>query len=129
MAKVEKHGDFIPAKRLAKVSPEEAVRMLRELHDMTQNDLSKETGIPQPVLSAIENDSATLGLERAKKLARALKVHPAVLLFADWSEDDSSVRPAVAAGRRSKRKQPKWPIGPVVSRVVADGYAGAAFEI
>jgi transcriptional regulator with XRE-family HTH domain len=93
MEKVEKRGDFIPAKRLAKLSPGEAVRMLRELHDMTQSDLAQATGIPQPVLSAIENGNATLGLERAKKLARALKVHPAVLLFADWSEEDLSASP------------------------------------
>jgi transcriptional regulator with XRE-family HTH domain len=49
-----------------------------------QNQLSKLTGIPQATISAIENDRVRLGVERAKILARALKVHPGVLVFPDW---------------------------------------------
>jgi hypothetical protein len=30
---------------------------------------------------------ATLGVERARRLARALKVHPAALLFPDWTDE------------------------------------------
>jgi len=32
----------------------------------------------------IENDRVSLGVERAKMLARALKCHPAVLVFPGW---------------------------------------------
>jgi hypothetical protein len=39
------------------------------------------TGIPQSTTSAIENDRGKLGVERAKTLARALRCHPAVLVF------------------------------------------------
>ncbi|MDP6580044.1 MAG: helix-turn-helix transcriptional regulator [Vicinamibacterales bacterium] len=42
------------------------------------------TGIPQSTISAIENDRAKLGVERAKALARALRCHPAVLVFPGW---------------------------------------------
>jgi hypothetical protein len=42
------------------------------------------TGIPQSTLSAIEHDKINLGVERAKVLARALKCHPAVLVFPGW---------------------------------------------
>jgi hypothetical protein len=35
-------------------------------------------------VSAIENDRIRLGVERAKVLARALKCHPAVLVFPGW---------------------------------------------
>ena len=35
-------------------------------------------------ISAIENNRINLGVERAKVLARALNVHPAVLLFPGW---------------------------------------------
>jgi hypothetical protein len=35
-------------------------------------------------LSAIENDRVLLEVERAKILARALKVHPEVLVFPGW---------------------------------------------
>jgi hypothetical protein len=40
--------------------------------------------IPQSTISAIENDRIKLGVERAKVLARALKCHPAVLVFPGW---------------------------------------------
>jgi len=51
---------------------------------MNQNDLAKATSIPQSTISAIENDRINLGVERAKQLARALKCHPAVLVFPGW---------------------------------------------
>ena len=46
--------------------------------------LSELTGIPQATISAIENGRVNLGVERAKVLARALKCHPAVLVFPGW---------------------------------------------
>jgi transcriptional regulator with XRE-family HTH domain len=72
------------AKKLVDVSVGESVRILRELQDMSQNELSELTGIPQSTISAIENDRVNLGVERAKVLARALKCHPAVLVFPGW---------------------------------------------
>jgi transcriptional regulator with XRE-family HTH domain len=60
------------------------VRVLRELQEFSQSQLSKLTGIPQSTLSAIENGRVNLGVERAKVLARALKCHPAVLVFPGW---------------------------------------------
>ena len=72
------------AKKNVEVSPGESVRILRELQELSQNDLSELTGIPQSTISAIENDRVRLGVERAKTLARALKCHPAVLVFPGW---------------------------------------------
>jgi transcriptional regulator with XRE-family HTH domain len=46
--------------------------------------LAQLTGIPQSTLSAIEHDKTNLGVERAKILAKALKCHPAVLVFPSW---------------------------------------------
>jgi len=57
------------------------VRVLRELRELSQNELCHLTGIPQSTLSAIENGRINLGIERAKVLARALRCHPAVLVF------------------------------------------------
>ena len=76
--------EFRPAKRRVEVSVGESVRILRELQDLTQNQLCELTGIAQATLSAIENDRVNLGVERAKVLARALKCHPAVLVFPSW---------------------------------------------
>lgn len=76
--------DFNPATRHIDVTTGESVRILRELQELSQNGLGELTGIPQPTISAIENDRVRLGVERAKVLARALKCHPAVLVFPGW---------------------------------------------
>jgi transcriptional regulator with XRE-family HTH domain len=77
-------SDFRLAKKRIDVSVGESVRIIRELQDMSQNDLEKLSGIPQSTISAIENDRINLGVERAKTLARVLKCHPAVLVFPGW---------------------------------------------
>ena len=76
--------EFRPAKKRVEVSVGESVRILRELQELSQSQLSELTGIPQATISAIENGRVNLGVERAKTLARALKRHPAVLVFAGW---------------------------------------------
>jgi transcriptional regulator with XRE-family HTH domain len=75
---------FRPARKRIDVSVGESVRIIRELQGHSQNQLARLTGIPQATLSAIENDRVRLGVERAKVLARALKCHPAVLVFPGW---------------------------------------------
>ena len=77
--------DYKEAKKLIDVSIGESVKIIREL---SQNELSSLTGIPQSTLSAIEHDKVKLGVERAKVLARALKCHPAVLVFPGWDVDN-----------------------------------------
>ena len=82
--------DYRKAKKLVDVSVGESVRILRELQEVSQNELSELTGIPQSTISAIENDRVNLGVERAKILARALKCHPAVLVFPGWDVHQES---------------------------------------
>ena len=69
------------------VSVGESVRIIRKLQALSQNQLAALSGIPQSTISAIENDRVTLGVERAKTLARALMCHPAVLVFPGWDVD------------------------------------------
>ena len=83
-------SDYQKAKTRVEVSPGDSVRLLRELQEMSQNDLAAATGIPQSTISAIENDRVRLGVERAKVLARALRCHPAVLVFPGWEVDGDS---------------------------------------
>lgn len=78
--------EFRPAKRRAEVSVGASVRIVRELQGMSQNELARRSGIPQATLSAIENDRVRLGVERAKVLARALRCHPAILVFPGWEQ-------------------------------------------
>ncbi len=79
-------SQFRPAKKRVTVSVGESVRIIRELQGLSQSQLAARTGIPQATLSAIENDRVRLGVERAKVLARALKCHPAVLVFPGWED-------------------------------------------
>lgn len=76
--------DFKKAEKRIDVSVGESVRIIRELQGLSQNDLAELTGIPQSTISGIENDRISLGVERAKVLATALKCHPAVLVFPGW---------------------------------------------
>ena len=76
--------EFRPAKKRIEVSVGESVRILRELQELSQSQLSKFTGIPQATISAIENGRVNLGVERAKVLARALRCPPALLVFPGW---------------------------------------------
>jgi transcriptional regulator with XRE-family HTH domain len=79
-----KMKNFTKAKKTVDVSVGESVRIIRELQEMSQNELAEATGIPQSTISAIENDRVKLGVERAKVIAIALKCHPAVLVFPGW---------------------------------------------
>ena len=76
--------DFRKARRRVEVSVGESVRIIRELQELSQNRLAELTGIPQSTISGIENNRVNLGVERAKVIARALRCHPAVLVFPGW---------------------------------------------
>ena len=77
-------SEFIKSKKRMVLSPGESVKVARELLGWSQQDLAKKCGIPQSTISGIESDRILLGVERAKKLARAMRIHPAVLVFSDW---------------------------------------------
>ena len=79
-------SEFRPAKKRIDVSPGDSVRIIRELQGFSQNRLAEISGISQATLSAIENGRVRLGVERAKVLARALRCHPAALVFPGWEQ-------------------------------------------
>jgi len=80
-------NEYQIAKKSIDVSVGESVRIIRELQELSQNQLAELTGIPQSTISAIEHDKINLGIERAKVLAKALKCHPAVLVFPGWGTE------------------------------------------
>lgn len=80
-------NEYQIAKKLCNVSVGESVKIIRELQELSQNELAELTGIPQSTISAIEHNKINLGIERAKILAKALKCHPAVLVFPGWDVD------------------------------------------
>jgi transcriptional regulator with XRE-family HTH domain len=80
--------DFEKAKVHIHLTPGDALKMMRELQGLSQNKLAELTGINQSNISAIENNSRHMGRERAILFAKALQVHPAVLLFPDFDQAD-----------------------------------------
>ncbi|MFV0542970.1 MAG: helix-turn-helix domain-containing protein [Marinicella pacifica] len=82
--------NYVEAKQSIEVSVGESVRIIRELQELSQNKLADLTGIAQSTISAIENNRVNLGVERAKVLAKALKCHPAVLVFPGWDMSEAA---------------------------------------
>lgn len=62
---------------LDRIGPNHTVTVRLNLLRRTQRN-------PRATISAIENGRVNLGVERAKVFARALKCHPAVLVFPGW---------------------------------------------
>ncbi|MBI1733288.1 MAG: helix-turn-helix transcriptional regulator [Gammaproteobacteria bacterium] len=114
-------SEYRPAKKRVEVSVGESVRIIRELQEMSQNDLAAATGIPQSTISAIENGRVNLGVERAKQLARVLKCHPAVLVFPGWElHRDSAAwfftKAPPVCGRRPSRRPREAPFSRAAGR-------------
>lgn len=89
MTKINKN-DFVKSTVHVAVTPGEAIKMIRELQGLSQNELSVLTGISQSNLSALENDTRQLGRITAITLAKVLHVHPSVLLFPDYQVDTAA---------------------------------------
>ena len=83
-------SEYRKAKNRVQLTVGESVRIVRELQELSQNQLAELTGIPQSTISAIESNRTKLGVERAKKLARALQVHPSVLVFPGWDLEENA---------------------------------------
>lgn len=80
-------ANYVRSPQRVEVSVGESIRIIRELQELSQNELAALTSIPQSTISAMENDRVNVGVERAKTLARALHCHPAVLVFPGWHID------------------------------------------
>ena len=87
-------SDFRQARRRVTLTPGDAVRVAREIQNMSQAELARVAGMSQPTISGIETGRVTLGADRAEKLARGLCVHPGVLLFPQWDAAEESKRAA-----------------------------------
>ena len=86
-----KKNGFVKAKQRVQLTPADMLKILREKNELSQNQLAEITGINQSTLSSLENGRVNLGVERAKVLAKALHIHPAVLVFPDWEDESDSV--------------------------------------
>lgn len=79
--------DYRKAKNAVEVSVGDSVRIIRELQELSQNELASLTYIPQSTISAIENNRVNLGVERAKVLAKMPSCSP---LFPGWELENAA---------------------------------------
>ena len=85
-----KNGEFVSAKTRIPMTPGQSLKIIRELQELSQNELSEISGLPQSTISAMESGRINIGVERAKVLAEALRVHPAVIVFPGWEVGQAS---------------------------------------
>lgn len=85
-----KNGKFVPAKIRIAMTPGQSLRVMRELQELSQNELAKLSGLPQSTISGMESGRINIGVERAKVLAKALRIHPAVIVFPGWETKKAS---------------------------------------
>lgn len=93
--------DFVPAQRHIKLSTGDVIRILREWHEWTQQELAERCGISPTNLSLLENDRVEIGKRRAEALARAFNIHPATIMFPGYESTDTNSPP----DRRTQKKQ------------------------
>ena len=77
-------SDFKPAKQHTVLTTGEVIKILRELKGWTQEELSKYCSINAKNISMLENDKLEIGKKRAEQLAKAFKVHPAIIMFPEY---------------------------------------------
>jgi transcriptional regulator with XRE-family HTH domain len=80
--------DFVAPKAHARLTTGEVIRMLRELKGWTQAELAKRSGIQATNISLLENDRVDIGKSRAERLAKAFRVHPAIIMFPEYEADE-----------------------------------------
>ncbi|OGQ08563.1 MAG: hypothetical protein A3G32_00195 [Deltaproteobacteria bacterium RIFCSPLOWO2_12_FULL_40_28] len=83
MKKINKN-DFVKGQDPIAISPGEMLATLRYLQGLTQNELAKKARMTQANISSMESGRQQIGRDRAIVLAKALKVHPAVIMFPNY---------------------------------------------
>jgi transcriptional regulator with XRE-family HTH domain len=88
--------EFVESKTRIRLSVGESVRICRELCGLSQKKLGDLTEMDQATISGIESDRITLGIDRIKRLALAMHIHPAVLAFPNWEEEQKEYEEQLA---------------------------------
>jgi len=81
---MKSYTEFVTAKPHAVLSTGEVIRMLRELKGWTQGELARLSGISVTNISLLENDKIEIGKRRAEQFAKAVNVHPAIIMFPEY---------------------------------------------
>jgi len=83
-------NDFIKGRDPVAISSGEMLATLRQLQGLTQNELAKKVKMTQANISSMESGRQQIGRDRAIALAKALKVHPAVIMFPNYQLEEKA---------------------------------------
>lgn len=89
MKKINKKK-FVLGEDPISMTPGEMLATLRQLQELTQQDLAKLIGMTQANISSMESGRQQIGRDRALALAKALKVHPAVIMFPNYRVEEAA---------------------------------------
>lgn len=76
--------NFVSGTDPISLTPGQMLATLRQLQGLTQAALAKKAGMTQANISSLESGRQQIGRERALVLAKALNVHPAVIMFPNY---------------------------------------------
>lgn len=82
--------DFVAGDDPVSMTPGDMLATLRNLQGLTQNQLAKRAGMTQSNISNMESGRQQIGRDRALVLAKALKVHPAVIMFPNYRTEEEA---------------------------------------
>jgi transcriptional regulator with XRE-family HTH domain len=114
-------SEYVAERRHARLTPGESLKILRELQGLTQSDLARATRIAQSAISAFERGTQEIGIKRAKALAIALRVHPAVIAFPDWDAEVHDLSARRIRKTKPQRAAAKVAVPPLRSRRTRTG--------
>jgi addiction module RelE/StbE family toxin len=89
-----KKVEFVEARQHVRLTVAESLKLMRGFAELSQAELAEKSGVSQTTISALEKGRILLGVRRAERLARAMKVHPAVLLYPNWRADSEEMEGA-----------------------------------
>lgn len=82
--------DFVAGNDPIAMTPGEMLATLRQLQGLTQSELARLCGMTQANISSLESGRQQIGRDRAIALAKALKVHPAVIMFPNYNIEEKA---------------------------------------
>jgi len=80
----KKTNGFVLEKKRNILTTGRTIALLRELKGWTQKELARRSRISATNISLLENGKVEIGKKRAVMLAKAFKIHPAVIMFPEY---------------------------------------------
>ena len=89
MKKINK-SDFVVGHDPISMTPGQMLATIRRLQALSQSELAQLTGMTQANISNMESGRQQIGRDRALTLAKALKIHPSVIIFPNYQVVDQA---------------------------------------